>query len=73
MRTKRVWPRASLAASARALPCRLPRVFTRANRRAAAHIPAQQVACWENLVVALLTLPFSFPAMAGLDALDWLW
>lgn len=48
-------------------------IFTLINRRAAAHIPAQQVACWENLVVALLTLPFSFPAMAQLDAINWLW
>ncbi|NYT64212.1 DMT family transporter [Alcaligenaceae bacterium] len=48
-------------------------IFTLINRRAAAAMPAQQVACWENLVVALLTLPFSFPAMAQLQALDWLW
>ncbi|PLC55044.1 EamA family transporter [Pollutimonas nitritireducens] len=48
-------------------------IFTLINRRAAAHIPAQQVACWENLVVALLTLPFSFPAIAQLDAINWLW
>lgn len=48
-------------------------IFTLINRRAAAHIPAQQVACWENLVVALLTLPFSFPAIAQLNALNWLW
>lgn len=48
-------------------------LFTLINRRAAAHIPAQQVACWENLVVALLTLPFSFPAIAQLDAINWLW
>lgn len=48
-------------------------LFTLTNRRAAAHIPAQQVACWENAVVALLTLPFSLPAMAQLDALNWLW
>ena len=48
-------------------------IFTLINRRAAAHIPAQQVACWENLVVALLTLPFSFPAVTQLDAINWLW
>ncbi len=48
-------------------------IFTLINRRAAAHIPAQQVACWENLVVALITLPFSFPAIAQLDAVNWLW
>ncbi len=48
-------------------------VFTLINRRAAAHIPAQQVALWENLVVALLTLPFSFPTITQLDAINWLW
>src|SRR5690554_3670330 len=48
-------------------------LFTLINRRAAARIPAQQVACWENAFVALLTLPFSLPAMAQLDALNWLW
>lgn len=48
-------------------------IFTLINRRAAAHIPAQQVACWENLFVAVLTLPFAFPAMTQLDALSWLW
>lgn len=48
-------------------------IFTLINRRAAAAMPAQQVACWENLVVALLTLPFSFPAITQLPALDWLW
>lgn len=47
--------------------------FTLINRRAAADIPAQQVACWENLFVVLLTLPFSFPAITQLDALNWLW
>ncbi|MDS1142047.1 DMT family transporter [Pusillimonas sp. SM2304] len=48
-------------------------LFTLINRRAAAHIPAQQVACWENLFVALLTLPFSIPAVTQLGAIDWLW
>lgn len=48
-------------------------IFTLINRRAAAHIPAQQVACWENLFVAILTLPFSFPAITQLDSLSWLW
>lgn len=48
-------------------------IFTLINRRAAASMPAQQVACWENLVVALLTLPFSFPAITQLNALNWLW
>src|SRR5690606_22538602 len=46
-------------------------LFTLINRRAASRIPAQQVACWENLFVALMTLPFAFPAITQLDALDW--
>lgn len=49
-------------------------VFTLINRRAARHLPAQQLACWENLIVALLTLPF---VLAGeplqLGQTDWLW
>ncbi|AEC20092.1 hypothetical protein PT7_1552 [Pusillimonas sp. T7-7] len=48
-------------------------LFTLINRRAATHIPAQQVACWENLFVALLTLPFSVPAISQLGAMDWVW
>jgi len=48
-------------------------LFTLINRRAASRIPAQQVACWENLFVALMTLPFAFPAITQLDALDWVW
>ncbi|MGB6104813.1 MAG: DMT family transporter [Pusillimonas sp.] len=48
-------------------------LFTLINRRAATHIPAQQVACWENLFVAVLTLPFSVPALTQLSAVDWLW
>lgn len=48
-------------------------LFTLINRRAAGHLPAQQVACWENLFVAMLTLPFSFPAITHIQALDWFW
>lgn len=48
-------------------------LFTLINRLAANRVPAQQVACWENLFVALLTLPFSFPAMVEIRALDWFW
>lgn len=48
-------------------------LFTLINRRAASRIPAQQVACWENLFVALMTLPFAFPAITQLSALDWVW
>jgi drug/metabolite transporter (DMT)-like permease len=47
--------------------------FTLINRRAATHIPAQQVACWENLVVVVLTLPLGFSSLTQLDALNWLW
>ena len=32
--------------------------FTLVNRRIAARVSAYQVACWENLVVVLVTLPF---------------
>ncbi len=48
-------------------------LFTLINRRAAERIPAHQVACWENLVVAVLTLPFAFTGLAQADALNWLW
>jgi drug/metabolite transporter (DMT)-like permease len=48
-------------------------LFTLINRRAAKHIPAHQVACWENLVVAVLTLPFALTGLAQVGALDWLW
>ena len=48
-------------------------VFTLINRRAASHISAQQVACWENLFVAILTLPFSIPAIGQLGTMDWVW
>lgn len=48
-------------------------LFTLINRRAAEHMPAHQVACWENLVVAVLTLPFAFTGLAQTDALSWLW
>src|SRR3546814_355611 len=47
--------------------------FTLINRRAATHIPAHKVACWENLFVALLTLPFSIPAISQLGTMDWVW
>ncbi len=47
--------------------------FTLINRKAAAHLPAQQVACWENLFVVLFTLPFAFPGITQLGALDWMW
>lgn len=48
-------------------------LFTLINRRAANHLPAQDVAGWENFFVLLLTLPFAAPGLAQLDALNWLW
>lgn len=48
-------------------------LFTLTNRRAAARIPAQQVACWENLVVVVLTLPVAAGEMVRMAPLNWLW
>lgn len=48
-------------------------LFTLINRRVASRMPAQHVACWENLFVLLLTLPFAAPGIAQLDALNWFW
>ena len=48
-------------------------LFTLINRKAAAHLSAYQVACWENLVVLLVTLPFSLGSLGAIHALDWLW
>jgi len=48
-------------------------LFTLINRRAAAHISAYQVACWENLVVVLVTLPFSLSGIGAVGPLDWFW
>lgn len=48
-------------------------LFTLINRRAAGHLPAQQVACWENCFVLILTLPFATTGIAQLDALNWFW
>ncbi len=48
-------------------------LFTLINRRAAAHLSAYQVACWENLVVVLATLPFGWGSLAAVSAIDWLW
>lgn len=47
--------------------------FTLINRRWATHIPAHKVACWENLFVALLTLPFSLATIGQLGTMDWVW
>ncbi|HZH56544.1 EamA family transporter [Yanghanlia caeni] len=48
-------------------------LFTLINRRAAAHISAYQVACWENLVVVLVTLPFGLGSLGEPGLLDWFW
>lgn len=48
-------------------------LFTLINRRAASHISAYQVACWENLVVAMVTLPFSFGSLGAISPLDVFW
>lgn len=48
-------------------------LFTLINRKAAAHLSAYQVACWENLVVVLVTLPFGLGNMGSVSALDWFW
>lgn len=48
-------------------------LFTLINRRAAAHLSAYQVACWENVVVVLVTLPFGLGGIGAVGALDWLW
>jgi drug/metabolite transporter (DMT)-like permease len=48
-------------------------LFTLINRRAAGHLSAYQVACWENLVVVAITLPFGLESLGHVSALDWLW
>src|SRR5690606_597934 len=48
-------------------------LFTLINRRAAAKLPAQQVACWENLFVLALTLPFGWSSLGGFGTIDWIW
>lgn len=48
-------------------------LFTLINRRAASHLSAYQVACWENLVVMLITLPFGLSSVGSVSPLDWFW
>lgn len=48
-------------------------LFTLINRRAAGHLSAYQVACWENLVVVAITLPFGLESLGAVTPLDWLW
>lgn len=48
-------------------------LFTLANRKAVSRMPAREVACWENLVVVILTLPWCFGEFTSLRLLDWVW
>ncbi len=48
-------------------------LFTLANRKAVGLLPARELACWENGVVALLTLPWCLAEFADLRVLDWVW
>lgn len=48
-------------------------LFTLANRKAVARMAAREVACWENLVVVVLTLPWCFAEFISLRPIDWVW
>ncbi|MFA7437592.1 DMT family transporter [Castellaniella sp.] len=48
-------------------------LFTLANRKAVDHLPAHALACLENALVAVLTLPWCLTEFATLRALDWFW
>ena len=48
-------------------------LFTLINRKAAGHLSAYQVACWENLVVVIVTLPFCLGGVGTVSPLDWVW
>ncbi len=48
-------------------------MFTLINRRAAKHLPAQQVAWWENLFVALMCWPFALHLLGDSTLVDWMW
>lgn len=43
------------------------------NRHSARGLKPLQVACWQNLAVVLLTLPFAWGEFASLSAISWLW
>ncbi|MGZ0104766.1 DMT family transporter [Achromobacter sp. KK8] len=43
------------------------------NRRSASGMDPMQVACWQNLVVALVMLPFAIGQLPALPAMDWFW
>jgi drug/metabolite transporter (DMT)-like permease len=44
-----------------------------ANRHSARGLNPLQVACWQNLAVVLLTLPFAWNEFATIGAMSWLW
>lgn len=48
-------------------------LFTLANRQAVMRMAAREVACWENFVVVILTLPWCFAEFITLGLLDWVW
>lgn len=48
-------------------------LLTLANRQAVNQMPARELAGWENLIVAALTLPWCLGEFATIRALDWLW
>ncbi|WP_322995335.1 DMT family transporter [Castellaniella sp.] len=48
-------------------------LFTLANRKAVTQHSAHELACWENLIVAALTLPWCLTEFADLRQIDWLW
>lgn len=43
------------------------------NRRSASGMDPMHVACWQNLIVALLMLPFAAGQLPLLPATDWFW
>lgn len=48
-------------------------LFTLLNRVTSSRLAAEQAACWQNLLVLLLTLPFVTDDPAGLGAMNWMW
>ena len=48
-------------------------LFTLANRKAVSLVHAHELACWENAIVAILTLPWCLPEFTTLRLLDWFW
>lgn len=43
------------------------------NRRSASGMDPMQVACWQNVVVALVMVPFAVGQLPALPAVDWFW